>query len=275
MAPPLARLSPAGRAAAADAQPEAARDRRARSAGDRDQSRAEALDRLVRERHLAGDGLPGRDARPRRAPRGSAEAIADHEVAPQVGYHERNAEQIELLDQRLEKIGTMLFVATAGVVGRDAGRARDRADFVNTYGNWFTLVSAAFPALGTAVFGIRFQADFGGDALRSLATANTLRQIERGAAQGRARCRAPPTLPSRRRGSCSPTSTSGGWSTSSATCRSASRPSPHRQRQPPRVVLAQITMKTTVGGTSAANSCSGRSLNQSVSADRRARRRRW
>jgi hypothetical protein len=52
------------------------------------------------------------------------------------------------------------------------------ADFVNTYGNWFTLISAGFPALGTAVFGIRFQADFGGDALRSLATANTLRQID-------------------------------------------------------------------------------------------------
>ena len=38
-------------------------------------------------------------------------------------------------------------------------------------------MSAGFPALGTAVFGIRFQGDFGGDALRSLATANTLRQI--------------------------------------------------------------------------------------------------
>ena len=49
---------------------------------------------------------------------------------------------------------------------------------MNSYGNWFTLVSAGFPALGTAVFGIRFQADFGGDALRSMATANTLRQIE-------------------------------------------------------------------------------------------------
>ena len=52
------------------------------------------------------------------------------------------------------------------------------APFVNTYGNWFTLVSAGFPALGTAVFGIRFQADFGGDAVRSMATAATLRQIE-------------------------------------------------------------------------------------------------
>jgi hypothetical protein len=49
---------------------------------------------------------------------------------------------------------------------------------VNDWGNWLTLVSAGFPALATAIFGIRFQADFGGDALRSMATANTLRQID-------------------------------------------------------------------------------------------------
>ena len=50
--------------------------------------------------------------------------------------------------------------------------------FVNQFNNWFTLVSAGFPALGTAVFGIRFQGDFGGSATRSQATSNTLRQIE-------------------------------------------------------------------------------------------------
>jgi hypothetical protein len=105
-------------------------------------------------------------------------AIADHEIEPQVGYHERNARQIELLDHRLEQIGFVLFAATvlvtvATIVGVAIG-----GDFVNRYGNWFTLVSAGFPALGTAVFGIRFQGDFGGDALRSMATANTLRQID-------------------------------------------------------------------------------------------------
>lgn len=104
-------------------------------------------------------------------------AIAEHEVDPQVGYHERNAKQIELLDHRLEQIALVLFGATllvsvATLVGLGIG-----SNFVNTYGNWFTLVSAGFPALGTAVFGIRFQGDFGGDALRSQATANTLRQI--------------------------------------------------------------------------------------------------
>lgn len=107
-----------------------------------------------------------------------ADAIADHEVAPQVTYHEHHAEQIEMLDRRLELIGTVLFVATllvsvATLVGYLVGRS-----FVEAYGSWFTLVSAGFPALGTAIFGIRFQADFGGDAVRSMATANTLRQID-------------------------------------------------------------------------------------------------
>jgi hypothetical protein len=107
-----------------------------------------------------------------------AKAIAEFEVRPQVGYHERHSHQIEMLDQRLETIGTILFAGTllvsiATLIGLAVG-----ADYVNRYGNWFTLISAGFPALGTAVFGIRFQADFGGDALRSLATADTLRQIE-------------------------------------------------------------------------------------------------
>jgi hypothetical protein len=107
-----------------------------------------------------------------------ADAIAQYEVAPQVDYHERNSRQINQLDKRLASIGFTLFAATLLVsvvtlIGLAIG-----ATFVNDYGNWFTLVSAGFPALGTAVFGIRFQADFGGDALRSLATSNTLRNIE-------------------------------------------------------------------------------------------------
>jgi hypothetical protein len=107
-----------------------------------------------------------------------AKAIAQFEVHPQVGYHERHSRQIEMLDRRLEWIGTILFAATLLVstltlIGLALG-----SNYVNRYGNWFTLVSAGFPALGTAVFGIRFQADFGGDALRSLATADTLRHIE-------------------------------------------------------------------------------------------------
>ena len=105
-------------------------------------------------------------------------AIASHEVEPQMSYHAHTAKQIELLDHRLGQIAMLLFAATLVVsvatllgLGLDAG-------YVNRYGNWFTLVSAGFPALGTAVFGIRFQGDFGGDALRSMATAHTLQMIE-------------------------------------------------------------------------------------------------
>jgi len=105
-------------------------------------------------------------------------AIADHEVEPQVSYHERHAEQIEKLDHRLEEVSMILFVATLIASMATIVAYGFNFPFVNIYGNWFTLVSAGFPALGTAIFGIRFQADFGGDAVRSMATANTLRQID-------------------------------------------------------------------------------------------------
>jgi hypothetical protein len=113
------------------------------------------------------------------APRAAClgKAIAEFEVEPQVAYHERHAHQIEMLDHRLEWIATILFAGTLVVSIATLVGLAVNSDYVNRFGNWFTLVSAGFPALGTAVFGIRFQGDFGGDALRSFATANTLRQI--------------------------------------------------------------------------------------------------
>jgi hypothetical protein len=107
-----------------------------------------------------------------------AKAVADHEVEPQMRYHRKNALTIERLDRRLEFIGTGLFAATllvsaANIVGLAIG-----AQWVNDLGNWFNLVESGFPALGTAIFGIRFQADFGGDAVRSMATARTLEEID-------------------------------------------------------------------------------------------------
>jgi hypothetical protein len=107
-----------------------------------------------------------------------AHAIGQHEIAPQVGYHERNSAQIHKLDHRLGVIGFVLFIATVAVsIATIIGMALN-ASWLNSYGNWFTLVSAGFPALGTAIFGIRFQADFGGDAVRSQSAANALRTID-------------------------------------------------------------------------------------------------
>ena len=111
------------------------------------------------------------------AARKLAGAVAEHEIAPQVAYHQKSARQIEALDRRLERIATLLFLATLVVcVAVVIGQATD-ARWANDYNDWFTLVSAGFPALGTAVFGIRFQGDFGGSAIRSQATANTLHHI--------------------------------------------------------------------------------------------------
>lgn len=106
-------------------------------------------------------------------------AVADHEIAPQVTYHERNAHVIHKLDHRLERLGAILFFATLIVSDITLVGLSTHAPYVSEYNNWFTLVQAGFPALATAVFGIRFQGDFGGDALRSLATADTLKQIDK------------------------------------------------------------------------------------------------
>ena len=50
-------------------------------------------------------------------------------------------------------------------------------DWVENTNDWFTLLAAGFPAVGTAIFGIRFQGDFGASALRSRSTAHTLAAI--------------------------------------------------------------------------------------------------
>jgi len=107
-----------------------------------------------------------------------ARAIGEYEIAPQVGYHERNSAQIHKLDHRLGAVALGLFIATVIVsLVTLVGLGVD-SQWVNDYGNWLTLVSAGFPALATAIFGIRFQADFGGDAIRSLSAANALRTID-------------------------------------------------------------------------------------------------
>jgi hypothetical protein len=111
-------------------------------------------------------------------------AVAAYEIAPQVSYHERHAQQIRLLDTRLASIAAALFLTTLTVSLAVVIALRIAPDLVDRFGGWLTLISAGFPALGTAVFGIRFQADFGGSAVRSQATANALRQISDQLTQG-------------------------------------------------------------------------------------------
>ena len=111
-------------------------------------------------------------------------AVAAFEIAPQVAYHERHSRQIELLDRRLEAIAAFFFIATIVVALTVLVGLRVAPDLTNRFDAWFTLFEAGLPALGTAVFGIRFQGDFGGSAVRSKATGIALGQIEEQLAEG-------------------------------------------------------------------------------------------
>ena len=111
-------------------------------------------------------------------------AVAQYEIAPQVAYHERHARQIELLDRRLERIAGFFFITTLLVAATVLVGLRVAPDWTNQHDAWFTFFEAGLPALGTAVFGIRFQGDFGGSAVRSQTTANALRHIQAELAEG-------------------------------------------------------------------------------------------
>ena len=122
-------------------------------------------------------GCPGGAIDEARA-RQLARAVAEFEIAPQVAYHQKSARQIDTLDRRLERVANLLFKATLVVSAAIVAGNLLAPAWVKAFSNWFTLVSAGFPALGTAVFGIRFQGDFGGNAVRSQATANELAEIQ-------------------------------------------------------------------------------------------------
>src|SRR5918995_1306443 len=93
----------------------------------------------------------GRPAQNRPAPWGGrGECLAD---APLVAYHGRSSGQIETLDKRLEKVAGWLFMATLIVSVATIALYVLAPSLVDALGSWFTLVSAGFPALGTAVFG--------------------------------------------------------------------------------------------------------------------------
>ena len=95
------------------------------STGNGDKPRPAALDRLVCERNWRGMGCPAELIDRQRADR-LATAIADHEVAPQVTYHQRNALLIAKLDERLGKLGLILFATTPRWIGCHADRPRLR-----------------------------------------------------------------------------------------------------------------------------------------------------
>lgn len=106
------------------------------------------------------------------------EAVRDALVAlaaSQQAYFTREAATMHRLEHRLHRAGSWLFLATAvvciGFLGLEAAIGLGLASLpeadLHHVAVWVTIATAACPALGAAIYGIRMQGDFAGVAERS------------------------------------------------------------------------------------------------------------
>ncbi len=103
--------------------------------------------------------------------------VVAQELRPQIDYHGVTAHRMHTLEHRLHRVGNALFGATiAACVVFLAGYfvAHDRAVALAPI---VTAITAALPALGGAIYGIRVHGDFGGAASRSLKAAAELQLL--------------------------------------------------------------------------------------------------
>jgi hypothetical protein len=121
-------------------------------------------------------GCPAGGLAPGQVP-GLAQAIAGHEVRPQVHYNRSTASEVKAFDRRLEAAALTIFAATLAITLFSIGSLLLAPALLGRLGSWVTVLSAGLPALGTAIFGIRVQGDFGALAARALTTAEQLERI--------------------------------------------------------------------------------------------------
>jgi hypothetical protein len=106
-----------------------------------------------------------------------SETIAEREVQPQVDYHRRAALQLGRLNHRLEVLGYSVFSLALFSSAFLITGFVFAPDWVHRNYNWFTVISATLPAIGTAVVGIRVQGDHSASAVRSEQTALMLDHV--------------------------------------------------------------------------------------------------
>lgn len=103
----------------------------------------------------------------------------------QIGYVEREAARMHLLEHRLHRFGGLLFAITALVCVCVLGIELAWTVFLHEPGVehalplGVTVVSASLPAIGAAVYGIRMQGDFAGAAERNATLATQLTALRR------------------------------------------------------------------------------------------------
>jgi hypothetical protein len=104
-------------------------------------------------------------------------------VGEQIAYHRSNARRMHKLEHRLHRAGEFLFGATlAACTGWILVKLTGLQ--VGSFGKVgvteiVTFATAALPALGAAIYGIRMQGDFAGGEFRSEVTVARLERLAR------------------------------------------------------------------------------------------------
>jgi hypothetical protein len=109
-------------------------------------------------------------------------------VHDQLGYHRRNAHQMERMDHRTHLTGTCIFVFSIALsaahlwhsMAVDAGHG-------DHLSNAITMLGVALPAFGSAIYGIRLQGNFADLTQRSHRMAEQLEGLERSIEAGELR----------------------------------------------------------------------------------------
>jgi Protein of unknown function (DUF4231) len=105
-------------------------------------------------------------------------------IDSQIAYLDSDACRMHRLEHRLHRLGGFLFAATATICFLYLGA--EIAMFANPEWHehivpvmiWGTILSAALPAIGAAIYGIRMQGDFAGTGERNTALADQLRRVK-------------------------------------------------------------------------------------------------
>jgi len=103
--------------------------------------------------------------------------VAAQELRPQIDYHRATAHRMHLLEHRLHRFGNALFITTIAACVVFLGGYFIAHAWTVARAPLFTAITAALPALGGAIYGIRVHGDFGGAANRSLKAAAELQQL--------------------------------------------------------------------------------------------------
>ena len=108
-----------------------------------------------------------------------AAALLDAVIADQLNYHRNNVRLSEVVEKRLELIGSACFILTLVAAVLEVALHAFGVEPSEPGGGLLTLATTAFPAIATASYGMRLIGDFAGLARQSHTTAVDLERLSK------------------------------------------------------------------------------------------------